>query len=216
MRAREIFCGETTCLKQRHSECITHGERGRGAGRRRQVERAGFLGHADIEMHGRGSRECRGRIARQGDHRHTEACDGCQHREDLWRLARVRQGEHDVAARNHADVAVARLGRMQEEGRAAGAGECGGDLAADVSRLAHAGDHDAPSAAQAQFAGLGERLVDATLECDKAADFSNERPLASRDQASGVGVAGPDSRGSPLGRNLHGMASYRHASREGR
>ena len=48
-----------------------------------------------------------------------------------------------VVARDHADVAVARLGRMQEERRRAGARERGGDLVADVAGLAHAGHDDA-------------------------------------------------------------------------
>ena len=50
---------------------------------------------------------------------------------------------------------------MHEEGGGAGAGEGGGDLAADVAALAHAGDDDAPLAGQHQTAGIGELPVEA-------------------------------------------------------
>ena len=53
-----------------------------------------------------------------------------------------------IAARHHAQVAMAGLGRMQEEGRRAGAGQRGGDLAADMAGLAQAGDHHAAACAQ--------------------------------------------------------------------
>ena len=45
--------------------------------------------------------------------------------------------------RDHAEIAVARLGRMDELRRRAGRGEGGGDLARDMAALAHAGDDDA-------------------------------------------------------------------------
>ena len=62
---------------------------------------------------------------------------------ELDRLAGPGDGEDHVLARDHAEIAVARLGRMHEEGRRAGRGEGGGDLLADVAALADAGDDDA-------------------------------------------------------------------------
>ena len=55
--------------------------------------------------------------------------------------------EHRVAARQHAEVAVTRFRRMQEEGGRAGGGEGRRDLLRDEAGLAHAGGDDA--AAQA-------------------------------------------------------------------
>ena len=55
---------------------------------------------------------------------------------------------HDVALGDHTEVAVARFGRVQEEGGRAGARECRGDLAADVAGLSHAGDDDASGAGE--------------------------------------------------------------------
>jgi len=56
---------------------------------------------------------------------------------------------------HHADVAVTRLARMNEEGRGARARQRGGDLAADVPRFAHAGHHDSATAVQTIFSVMG-------------------------------------------------------------
>ena len=80
------------------------------------------------------------------------------------RFAGIRQREHDVRGRDHADVAVDRFGGVQEERRAARAGERRCDLVADVAGLAHAGDDDAARAGEQQVAGAGKRVVEAMLE----------------------------------------------------
>ena len=64
---------------------------------------------------------------------------------------------------------------MDEESRGAGARESGGELAADVARLSHAGDDDSPTTLQAYPAGareiraearqLGPQTVDLDGEC---------------------------------------------------
>ena len=61
------------------------------------------------------------------------------------RLAVARNRQHAIARRDHAQIAVARLGRMNEIGRPAGGGQSGGDLAPDMGRFAHAGDDHAPA-----------------------------------------------------------------------
>ena len=72
-----------------------------------------------------------------------------QQREDLGRLTGIRQRHHDILARDHADIAVAGLGRMQEERRRTGAGQRRRDLSADMAGLAHAGHHHATAAVEA-------------------------------------------------------------------
>jgi len=47
--AREVLPGEAARLEHRYRERIAHGERSGGAGGGREIQRAGFLGHADIE-----------------------------------------------------------------------------------------------------------------------------------------------------------------------
>ena len=60
----------------------------------------------------------------------------------LARLAGLGQRQDHVVRADHAEVAVAGLGGMDEEGRRAGGGEGGGDLARHVAGLAHAGADD--------------------------------------------------------------------------
>ena len=85
----------------------------------REVERAGLLGNGDVERPRpprarASSRACRSwrSAARPGASDAAAACT------ISGGLAGVRQGEHRVVARDHAEVAVARLRRVQEEGRA--------------------------------------------------------------------------------------------------
>ena len=48
MRTRKILAREAARLEQRHRQCVADSERGRGAGGRRQVVRAGFLLDAGV------------------------------------------------------------------------------------------------------------------------------------------------------------------------
>jgi hypothetical protein len=49
---------------------------------------------------------------------------------------------------NHAQIAVSGFCRMDKKGRAAGAGQGGGNLAAYMAGFAHAGNDDAAGAGQ--------------------------------------------------------------------
>ena len=100
-------------------------------------------------------------FAHQRDELHAHALDDRQDGKNFRGLAGVGNGEHDVGGGDHAKVAVRGLARVHEEGGGAGAGEGGGDLAADVAALAHAGDDDAPLAGEHQTAGIGELPVEA-------------------------------------------------------
>ena len=81
-------------------------------------------------------------------------------RSSLVGLAAVRQRNDHVVGLDHAEIAVNRFGRVEEEGRRAGAGERGGDLPADDARLAHAGDDDAAAAVEQQPDGALEAVVE--------------------------------------------------------
>jgi len=69
-----------------------------------------------------------------------------QQPDDLLRLPRLRQREHEVIAAQHAEIAMHGLGRMEEVARRAGGGERGRNLAGHDPRLADAGDDDAAGA----------------------------------------------------------------------
>jgi hypothetical protein len=95
---------------------------------------------ADVDVHVGLARQ-RGFPAGHRDHRNAEAlisggAPAVRASRRNW------TGQHHVAARDHAEVAVAGLGRMHEERRRAGAGQRRRDLVRDMAGLAHAGDHD--------------------------------------------------------------------------
>ena len=94
------------------------------------------------------------------------ALDVRRQRAELVGLAGVRQHQHDVVARDHAEVAVLRLGGMHEERRRAGRRERRGDLARDVPGLADAGDDDAAAAARAS--ARRRRRTAPPSRCDSA------------------------------------------------
>src|SRR5258705_14020862 len=64
------------------------------------------------------------------------------HRLELRRLAALRDHDRDVAPGRHAEVAVDRLGQMEEGRGGPGRSESRGDLAPDVARLAEPADKD--------------------------------------------------------------------------
>ena len=133
---------ETACVEHGHGEGVAHDERGGGAGGGGHVEGAGLLWHFDVE-HDLGVFSQRGARRRgHGDDLHGESPDGRQKVDQLVGLAGVAQGEQDVAVVEDAEVAVHGVDGVEQHGGRAGAGEGGGDLAADVAGFADAEDDD--------------------------------------------------------------------------
>ena len=108
-----------------------HGGRGGG----RQAVRAGFLGARQLQHHVGLLGQRRVGARGDGDQRHLEAARVGQDIAELDALARPGHGHDGVVARDHAEVAVAGLARMHEEGRRAGRGEGGGELLATCPLL---------------------------------------------------------------------------------
>ena len=133
---------EAASVEHGHGEGVTHDERGGGAGGGGHVEGAGLLWHFDVE-HDLGVFSQRGARRRgHGDDLHGESPDGRQKVDQLVGLAGVAQGEQDVAVVEDAEVAVHGVDGVEQHGGRAGAGEGGGDLAADVAGFADAEDDD--------------------------------------------------------------------------
>ncbi len=188
MRAREILRGESTRFEQRDRERVADGERGGGAGRGREIERAGLLGHAHVEMHAGGARQVRLRIAGDRDDGHAEPRQVRNQQQHFGGFAGIGDGQQHVVARDHADVAMAGFGGVHEERRSAGGGERGGDLAGDVSGLAHAADDDPAAAFEADGAGARETAIEPRHQRRDRAAFDLESPASGGDQRGRVGL----------------------------
>jgi hypothetical protein len=170
----ELLAAEAARFQQRHRERVAQRQRRGGARRGRQVERARFLVDAGIQVHVRLARERGIRAARDGDDLRAAALDERQDARDLVGLPRIRNGDDHVVGRDHAQVAVARLGRMHEERRSAGGSERGRDLVAHMARLAHA-RHDDPSLRGEDHAVCGEeRFAEARLQVAHRGGFDLE------------------------------------------
>jgi hypothetical protein len=167
MGAGEILGGEAAREQGGDRQGVAQRQRGRGAGRGGQVERAGFLGDAGIEVDVRFPAQGGCRVAGHADQLGAAPLDQGHDAGDFRALAGVGQGDHHVLAGDHAQVAMAGLGRVHEKRRGAGAGQGGGDLAADVTGFAHAGNHHPTLAGQEDVHRVEEGVVDAA---DQAGD----------------------------------------------
>jgi hypothetical protein len=104
---------------------------------------------------------------------------------------------------------MAGLARVDEEGRAAGAGQGGGDFAGDVPGFAHPQDDDATPAAEHQVAGARKALVEALHQGQHGAGLGLEDRSAQG--AHPFGAVGID-QGWGLGGD-HDLAIVSEASR---
>jgi hypothetical protein len=132
-----------------------------------------------------------------------------QDRRELVDLAGVADGQHHIAGRDHAQVAVAGLGRVHEERGRAGGGQRGGDLAADVSALAHAHDdgataareHGLHRARETLALARGQRLQRTRLDARRCARPARARARARSAAAAAAGLgSGSGVRDKGLGR----------------
>jgi hypothetical protein len=162
-------------------ERVADRERGRRARGRDEVHRTRFLGDAAVEGDVGRLRERRLRSAGDRDQLRAEAPDRLEEPQQLVGLAAVRQRDDDIVALNDAEVAVDRFGRMQKEGRRAGARQRRGDLAADDAGLAHAREDDASPAVAEQFDRAREPAVEPLDEREDRVRFGLEHFLRERE-----------------------------------
>ena len=158
--AREILGGETARIEQRQRQRVTQRQRRGRARRGRETERTRFGVDRRVEMHVGGLRQRTLLVAGEGDEARALALQMRRQRDQLVGFAGIRQHQHDVVGRDHPEVAVRRIGRMHEERGRSGGGQRGGELAADVARLADARDDDAAAAVEDHVDGGDERLAE--------------------------------------------------------
>ena len=159
VRPGEVVGGEAAGIEQRHGQRVTERQRCGRARRRCQVQGAGLAPRAGVEVDVGQLRQRRPAVAGHCDQPRALALDQRHDRQQFLGPSGVRKRDEYVVASDHAEVAMARLGRVDEERRRPGRGQGRGDLAGDVPRLAHAADHHAAGALEDQPAGADERLV---------------------------------------------------------
>ena len=186
VREGEVFRGETAGFEQGNGQGVTQDQRRGGRGGRCQVERAGFLGNTGVEVDLGGLGEGRVGVAGQADELDAQALDQWQQGDDFGGGAGVGQCQDHVIPGDHAHVAMAGLGGVNEERRGAGAGQGGSDLVADVPGLAHTHHDNAALAFQDQFAGFDEIGIDVGQQALYRFDFVADGALCGLDQVGGL------------------------------
>src|SRR5207249_4326858 len=83
----------------------------------------------------------------EADDGEGELADGTEDAKDLLALTAVRQDQGDVVGVDHAEIAVQRLGGVEDVGARAGRIERAGEFLTDVGGFAGAGDGDTAGAA---------------------------------------------------------------------
>jgi hypothetical protein len=125
----KIFGAKAARIEQGDRQRVTECQRGGGTGGRRQIERARFLRHRGVEVHVGLDGQRRLRIAGHADQLGALALDDRHDGQQLGTLARIGKRNQHIVAGDHPEVAMAGLGRMNEIGGGAGAGQRRSDLA---------------------------------------------------------------------------------------
>jgi hypothetical protein len=126
-------------------------------------------------------------------HRHQRDADAAYRRQDgreLVAFAAVADGQHHIAGRHHAQVAMAGFTGVDKKRRRAGRSQGGGDLAPDVATLAHAHHHHTALAGQAGTHGLNEALALARGQAQQGTGFNLEGLPRHRQRARAVHARG--------------------------
>ena len=90
---------------------------------------------ADIQMDIGIFRQSRRRITGHGNQPVTIGMDERHDFEHFVRLARIRQRQHDIFVRNHTQIAMKSLTRMQEEARSTGRRQRSRNLTPDMDPI---------------------------------------------------------------------------------
>ena len=157
-----------------------------------RAERACLLRDADVDVHVRVARETRRRVAGKGDERHPDPLDVGDDGQDLGRLAGVRERDDRVLARDHAEIAVARLAGMNEERGSSGARHRRRHLVSHVPRFPHSGHDHAARSFEDDLAGAGEVVVDSGQEPAECVDLRADHFGSEPEEGALAHLAGGD------------------------
>ena len=160
----EIHRRELAPIHQDHGQGVAQRQCHQGRGGGRQAIGTGLCHAGHGQADGGVAAQKAGRPLGDGDDRNVVALAIDQGIAQFAALARVGDGQKRDVRAQHPQVAVAHLRRVDEEGVGAGGGQGGGDLAPDVARLAHAGDHDIARPAHDHVDGARQGHVDGALQ----------------------------------------------------
>ena len=170
MEAGEVFLIEAARFQEDHRESVTENQHGSAAGGRREIQGAGFLEDADIEMNRSALREERFWVA---GHRYDTDIKTGESGEDVNEfigLAAVTQSEDDVSIGNDPQVPVKRVEGVKYDGWRSSAGKGGGDFFTNVPRLSDPDDDDlalAGDRGEDRVNRLAETRIEARMETTK-------------------------------------------------
>lgn len=173
----EILPAEALAVHQRHGERVAERQRRGGGGGGGDADDAGLGRGGKLERHVRLLAEGAVLAAGDGDQRDGEAAAVGDEVGELRGLAGIGDHQADVIGGDHPEVAVARLGGVDEHGGGAGGGEGGGDLAPDVAGLADAADDDAPGGAGEDLHRPGVAVVERLGHEAQGVGFDAKHPL---------------------------------------
>src|SRR3984885_142539 len=156
MQHAEIDRGKAAAFQKRDRQRIAQRQQHQRGGGGGKVVRAGLAGLRQRQRDIGGLAQGGGAVRRHRDQRNAEARGVGDQRLHLGLLAGPRQRHDDVVGGDHAEVAMAGLGGVDEEGGRAGGGEGGGDLARHMAGLAEPGD-DQPAPGVANGVGGGSK-----------------------------------------------------------
>lgn len=154
-----MFAGQTAHAHGRNRQCVAKGKHQRGRGRRGDVDGTCLPRGRQEKPHIRRLHQGRRGLRGDRDDRAASALGVLYHRTKLGRGAAVRQDDQKVAVRDHAEIAVRSLGRVDEKGGCSGRGERRRDLAGNMSRLADPADDHALTGSGDQRDRLGETVI---------------------------------------------------------
>ena len=151
--ARRMIAGKLLGLKAAglengHGQSIPHHEHGGGAGSGSETERAGLTRDFHIQDDVAETSQARFRRRRSWRQSGGKLFKSREQVEQLLRFSGVAEREDNIAVVHHAQIAMDGIDGVEPHAGAAGAGESGGDFAADVSGFANSNHHDFTPLAQ--------------------------------------------------------------------
>ena len=164
MKERIVLLLEVPCRHECHGECIPHRKRRRRRCGRCEPQRTSLAFDTDVNVKVRTAAELGLSPPAHGDDARADAMDDRQNVDDLVRLTAVRDGDHDVVRRHHAEIPVKRLRRMHEEGGRSRTRERCRDLASDVTGFSHARHDDTPLACKDRLCCRLKVIINAIRE----------------------------------------------------